>query len=454
LLAKRLKFERLVTAGNAVAPLRFRPDPRDHALPEHHAQPPSHDRSHQGITGSFGEAVAAPDAEMLRSLLLSGAALCVLLTLAYLATTHWTWPFPRDKVGLVLGRDFLNLWMYGRAVFGADPARFYDVAIYNAELGRLLGSGYPGQNWPNPPTALVVMAPFGLLSYFPALLAWFAAGLVAFCVAVRRDISDGRIVAIMLLSPAALLCVMSGQSSFLTAAALLAIFVSLDRRPIVAGVLIGLLTVKPQLGVLFPVALIASGRWRVFGCAALTALVLLALSVALGGPESWHAYIVKALPLQREVLADSTGAAMPFHPTIFMNMRGLVGNPAGEAIQLGFAVAAIATVAGAFRVARANDARLPALFFACSVSASPYMGAYDLLPLTTAAVVLLAAGLLDAVGRRLAQLVFWTPALQLLFGNLQLPGPGFIAPALAAYLALQIFAPVTATGTTALRPAE
>ena len=58
------------------------------------------------------------------------------------------------------------------------------------------------------------------------------------------------------------------------------------------------------------------------------------------------------------------------------------------------------------------------------------MGAYDLLPLTFAAVALIAEEKLDGTGRRLAQLVFWTPALQLLFGNLQLPGPGFIAPAL------------------------
>ena len=70
------------------------------------------------------------------------------------------------------------------------------------------------------------------------------------------------------------------------------------------------------------------------------------------------------------------------------------------------------------------------------------MGAYDLLPLTFAAVALLADGKLDATGRRLAQLVFWTPALQLLFGNLQIPGPGFIAPAFAAYLMLKLFATV------------
>ena len=44
-------------------------------------------------------------------------------------------------------------------------------------------------------------------------------------------------------------------------------------------------------------------------------------------------------------------------------------------------------------------------------------------------------------GRRLAQLVFWVPALQLLFGNLQIPGPGLVAPAFAAYLMLKLFAP-------------
>ena len=73
------------------------------------------------------------------------------------------------------------------------------------------------------------------------------------------------------------------------------------------------------------------------------------------------------------------------------------------------------------------------------MSASPYMGAYDLLPLTFAAVVLIAEEKLDGRGRRLAQLVYWTPALQLLFGTVQLPGPGFIAPLFAAYLLQRMF---------------
>jgi hypothetical protein len=216
---------------------------------------------------------------------------------------------------------------------------------------------------------------------------------------------------------------------------------------VVAGVLVGLLTVKPQLGMLFPFALIASGRWRVFGWAAVTALTLFAVSVALGGEVIWHDYIAKALPLQREVLSDPAGTAVPFQSTVFTNIRGLVGNRIGEMIQFAFAIAAIIAVSAAFRYRSGNDVRLlRALFFACTLSASPYMGTYDLLPSTFAAVALLADGKLDATGRRLAQLVFWAPALQLLLGHLQIPGPGFIAPAFAAYLMLKLFAPI-ATGT-------
>jgi hypothetical protein len=407
----------------------------------------SHDTGLRRLLRDLAPATRDPaNAEFLRALLVLSGALFVLTIATYLATTGWAGAFPRDKATLVLGRDFLNLWMYGRALFeGGEPARFYDIATYNDALAQMLGAGYPGQNWPNPPTALVVMAPFGLLNYFPALVAWAAVSFLAFYLAGRREVADLRTLAIVAVSPAALLCVLSGQSSLLTTAALLAIFAQLDKRPLLAGVLIGLLTVKPQLGILFPFALIVSGRWRVFVAAGVTAVLLLAASVALGGIESWHAYIVKALPLQREVLQDAAGTAMPFHPTVFMNIRGVVGNHFAEIIQFAFTIAAVVAVSAAFRWRRDGDPRmLQALFLACTVSASPYMGGYDLLPLTFAAVALIAEEKLDGRGRRLAQLVYWTPALQLLFGTMHLPGPGFIAPLFAAYLLHRLFKPVVA----------
>jgi hypothetical protein len=379
------------------------------------------------------------DREFLRDLALMGGLLFVLTAVAYLATVNWALPVPRDKTGLVVGRDFLNLWMYGRAVADADPARFYDIATYNTELMKLLGPGYPGQNWPNPPTALLPMAPFGLLGFFPALFAWLAIGIAALTLTTRRLFADARVLTVLLVSPAALLCLMSGQSSFLTTAALIGAFFCWDRRPILAGLLFGLLTVKPQLGILIPFALIASQRWTVFVSAAVTALALIALSCALFGTDIWIAYITKALPLQREVLADPTGIAMPFHATVFMNLRSILGNDVAMVLQIVCSIAAIAIVLWAFWFRRDRDpVMLSALLLACTQAASPYMSTYDLLPLTLMALLLLAQGKLDETGRRLAQLVFWMPALQLMFGSIRMPGPGFIAPALAIYLVMRL----------------
>jgi len=138
------------------------------------------------------------NAEFLRALAILGGALFVLTLVSYLLTTNWTGAFPHDKATLVLGRDFLNLWMYGVAAFEPDSSRFYDLITYNHELAKMLGPGYPGQNWPNPPTALVVMAPFGLLNYFPALLAWFSVSGLAFYLAGRREVGDWRTLAIVL----------------------------------------------------------------------------------------------------------------------------------------------------------------------------------------------------------------------------------------------------------------
>jgi hypothetical protein len=241
---------------------------------------------------------------------------------------------------------------------------------------------------------------------------------------------------VILLSPAAFFCLISGQSSFLTTAMLLTIFAVLDRRPIVAGILIGLLTIKPQVGLLFPFMLIASGRWRVFFAAAVTTLALVAITAALFGPQIWIDFVTNGLPVQNVVLADPQLVATPFYPTVFMNVRGLDTSYAtAMAVQSVFSAGAVAAVMWAFRVrANADPWVLTALFFACSVAASPYMLAYDTLPLTCAAVALLGAGKLDGAGRRLAQLAFWLPAMQLALGMFHIPGPALVAPAFAVWL--------------------
>lgn len=354
----------------------------------------------------------------------------------YLYGLHAGQSIPRDGSSLVVGRDFLNFWMYGRAAALPDPGAWYDAANYQHALAALLGPGYPGQNWSYPPTVMLIAAPFGQLGYLPALLIWTVLNLSVFLAVASRHIAERRTLLALMLCPAAVFCLMSGQSSFLTTAMLIGIFAFLDRRPLIAGLLIGLLTIKPQLGLLLPVVLVASGRWRVFAAAMVTTLALAALAAALFGTQAWINFVTQGLPMQNIVLADPDGIGTPFYPTVFMNLRG-IGLPyaAAMAVQLCFTAAAVVAVAWAFRTRADADPRLLfALFVACSIAALPYLLVYDTLALSFATLALLTGGALDTRGTWIARPIYWLPLLQIGLGQLNTPGPALIAPLFALYV--------------------
>jgi len=374
--------------------------------------------------------------DAIRSLSVLGAFFFCVAAIGYLVTASWQPEIPRDGTSLVVGRDFLNFWMYGRAALTADPSRFYDAAEYNRALQALLDAGYPGQNWSYPPSVFFLAAPFGQVGYLTALLLWTLLGAAIFFAVARRHVADNRLLLVLLLSPAAVFCIISGQSSLITAAMLVTIFAWLDRGPIVAGILIGLLTLKPQLGILFPVILIASGRWRVFASAAVTTFIIAGVTALVFGPQVWIDFATNGLATNNLVLADPERIATPFYPTVFMNLRG-IDLPYGIAMaaQLCVSAGAVGIVAWAFRFRRdANPLMLMALFLACSIAAVPYMLSYDTLGLAFAALLLLGAGSLDAAGRRFVQLVYWLPLIQMVFGNWHVPGPALIAPVFAIYV--------------------
>jgi len=81
-----------------------------------------------------------------------------------------------------------------------------------------------------------------------------------------------------------------GQNAFLTAALLGGFTLLVDRRPGLAGILVGLLCYKPHFGLLVPVGLAFGGHRRAFAVAGATVAGLAGLSVALFGFESWQVY--------------------------------------------------------------------------------------------------------------------------------------------------------------------
>ena len=374
--------------------------------------------------------------ERLRLLTWAAVALFVAYGAVYLAGLDFAHAIPRDGKLHVVGRDFLNFWMYGRAAFEAHPERYYDLWTYFAATDAITGPGYPQQLWSYPPTLMLLAAPFGLLAYLPALALWTAIGIPVFILGLRLWTRDSRYIVPLLLSPAAIFGLVSGQLALVATAAMLAVLRWRETRPLLAGMILGLLTLKPQLGLFFPVMLIATRSWRVVGAAAATAIALALLTAVIWGSDVWLAYVTHGIANQSQILTDSENLSELHMATLFINARS-----AGLSIAAASVVQAIASLLAVVLVwitfsrrPPAGDLRANAIFLASATFGTPYMMSYDTLPLVVAMVLLMPTG----TGGRLLTLLAWgLQPLQFAFGLFHLPGPALVPVIIALYLVKQ-----------------
>ncbi len=133
------------------------------------------------------------------------------------------------------------------------------------------------------------------------------------------------------------------HNGFLTAALMGAALLQLDRRPIIAGILFGLLAYKPQFGLLIPLVLIVSGRWRVLAAAAATvALLTLAVTLAFG-PDVWTAFLAST-KFTRTVVLEQGGTGWYKIQSVFSWVRMW-----GGGITLAYALQGAVTLAAGRR---------------------------------------------------------------------------------------------------------
>jgi len=366
---------------------------------------------------------AEPPREIVRFFAIIGFVIALTLIVAYGLGLHGSPPFLQDSAGYVVGRDFLNTWFFGKAAFLPDPGRFYDHALYMRWVHETIPQDIVDHLWSYPPSFLLLAAPMGLLPYPIALAVWTGGGIASLYFVVRGE--KLRTIAI-LGSAAALFCVIAGQVSFFIAACLIAALRQLDRRPILAGFLIALCTIKPQIGLLIPVLLIASGRWRVLFAAIAGTLVLVLLTSALWGFQVWQDYIVLGLPEQFANTAETQAVLTPWSPTI-TTMLLLIGMApkAANLIQLACTGLAALIVIRTCRRGEMNDQRI-ALFMAASVFAAPYLLSHDLVGVTAAALMLASSVALDRTGAGLLKALVLLPVLQMVLGFAHLPGAALV----------------------------
>ncbi len=188
--------------------------------------------------------------------------------------------------------DFFGLWSFARFAGTHPPASLYQPATLSAYQHTLVPDLIGFYPFPYPPDFLLFLWPFGALPYGAAEITWLALSASLFCIVVWFLLqNDWRWrcfgVVFTLLAPASLVNATIGETGFFTSALLIGGFNLLPRKPVLAGILFGLLTLKPQLGVLVPVALLALGAWRSIAVAGFTALLLGGLSCVLFSPGLW-----------------------------------------------------------------------------------------------------------------------------------------------------------------------
>lgn len=285
-----------------------------------------------------------------------------------------------DTAGKPLGTDFLSFWTASKLALSGHAASVYDAhAHYAAQRAAFAGGHLDYAAFFYPPLYLLICLPLAALPYFASLCAWLSLTFYAYWRVAREFLGGaGAGLALPLFAfPAVLLTIGHGQNAFLSTALFGAGILALRTRPIAAGVAFGLLAFKPHLGLLIPVLLIASGRWKTFASAAATVLALVGVSAALFGIATWEAF-ASVLPFARSTLEQGLVGPEKMQ-SLFAAIRlwhGSVG--AAYAAQ-----AAMAAVAGVFLIALCrqrpeSDAQGPALM-AATLLASPFLLDYDLM---------------------------------------------------------------------------
>jgi hypothetical protein len=376
--------------------------------------------------------------EAVRTAFVAASILGLLLYGLVFASWAYEWQYSDALVfmiGFPTGKDFINLYAAGQifdqsldldTLFFSDRYAAFLTDLFNTDVHQY------HYVWSYPPTMLLPARLFAGLPYLPAFAVWSVVTMALYLGGLYLAGLRGWWLLAAVLAPAAAVNLFFGQYGFLLAGLLLGGLSQRDARP-----LLGLATIKPQMGLLLPILLLAERQWRVMAAAAATALALIALSIALDGIAAWRQYFAVILPVQRMFLEEGVGFFMLLTVTPFMAGK-IVGLGVPLLYMLQFAVTLVCAV-GVYQMG-SRGKPLPAMVFtlAAAFIATPYAMAYDLPILAGAGLLLLASrpDFLDGAGRAVAFAMLWMLPLVGLSGNLLLVA---LAPFVIALFAWQLW---------------
>lgn len=310
-----------------------------------------------------------------------------------LAWVFYIWAFSGGP-----GQDWMVFYTAAAAYFDGNLPLIFDGEALTADLNRRFDGWLDFtlnlHPWVYPPPFLLLFLPFGLLPPVASITVFLLSGFVAVLAAALLYVERGQprwIVGFsLLLCPAVPFNVMTGQNAFFTGALLVGGFGLIGRHPVLAGVLLGVLSFKPQLWLMVPVALLAARQWRALGSTIATAAVLALLSLAVFGPDIWRAWLLLVTGMDEAYKAWLiNGRLNGLSVFASVSILGAPQTVASLAQGLAVAIAAI-SVYWAYRQREPGPLQLSVLL-AATMLAAPHASASDAVLLALATSLFVAA---------------------------------------------------------------
>ncbi len=287
-----------------------------------------------------------------------------------------------DHAGKPLGTDFMSFYAASKLALTGQAAQAWNPYAHQAAQDAIFGRQLGYWAFFYPPAYLLVCAPLALMPYGLSLFVWLAGTTTAAVLLSRQWLKQQAAATIglipLLAFPALWINIGNGQNAALTTALFLGGCLLLDRRPVIAGLILGLLIIKPQLGLALPFILIASGRWKTFIAASVSAAGLSFAAWLLVGTEGYLAF------LQNSELARTTleqGLVSPARMQSLFAALMLWHAPLWLAYgaQILLALTVIASACFIIRRHRPDHFALSALMVSATLLMTPFMLDYDLL---------------------------------------------------------------------------
>ncbi|MDB5583287.1 MAG: hypothetical protein JWR80_8463 [Bradyrhizobium sp.] len=318
--------------------------------------------------------------------------LCV-INISYFPAAYFSHWWIYDPNGLGIPTDFVNVWAAGRLVLDGHPALAYDWDIQKQVEVALLGQDFVGYfAWHYPPPFLFVASLLAQLPYSAAFIGWVSISFVPYLVMMRAIVGRPFGLMLAIAFPMVFNNALVGQNGFLTAALIGGTLYLIPVRPILAGICLGLLSYKPQYGLLFPLVLIAASQWTVFFAAGATAVAMALGSWIAFGTESWQAFF-HWMPMFSQAFLTEGKATWWKLQSLFSLVRYFGGTEQLAWIFQWILTASVAVVLALMWRSRIRYSLKAAALATGTLLTTPYLFMYDMMVLAIPVAFLVRIGL-------------------------------------------------------------